>query len=369
MCDAILRGKGLKVGRYTSPHLVDFRERVLVNGDPISEEKVLRFLERTMPLAEKIGATFFELTTALAFAHFDDEAVDVAIIETGLGGRLDSTNVLEPVVATITSIGLDHTESLGGTLAEIATEKAGIFKPDVPAVIGERNPEIAARLRKLAVERGAKPVRLVDHELQVSSISVSTAGTSFVLDTKLGLRTLRTNLIGIHQAYNAATAIATLTAPGWGLEADWGEIERGLTAAKLPGRFQAMGKFIFDVAHNPDAARMLTQTIIAVAPKRPVIAVVAVLADKDWKGFLQEIAPAVNRIIVTNAPSAPAERAWDAASAAEYAARLGTASEVEPDFGAALDRAVAGAATVLVTGSFHTVGDAMSRLQVSPFAP
>jgi len=156
MCDAMLRAKGLRVGRYTSPHLIDFRERVLVDGAPISEESVLRFLRRTMPIAEKIGATFFELTTALAFAHFDESNVDIAVVETGLGGRLDSTNVLEPVAATVTSIGLDHTDLLGTTREAIALEKAGIFKADAAAIIGEQGPSIAAILRKSAHAAGAR---------------------------------------------------------------------------------------------------------------------------------------------------------------------------------------------------------------------
>ncbi len=368
MCDAMLRSCGNKIGRYTSPHLIDFRERVLVNGVPISEQQVLKYLQRMTQLAEKIGATFFELTTALAFAYFDDCGIDIAIIETGLGGRLDSTNVIVPVVATVTSIGLDHTDLLGDTLELIAAEKAGIFKADVPAVIGERKPEIASLLRNAAVRSGAEPIRMVDHEYHVSDVRVTAQGTTFVLDTPLGLRNLRTNLIGFHQAQNAAVAIATVGAPAWGFEPDWKEIEQGLAATHLPGRFQSSGSFIFDVAHNPDAARTLAQTIAAVAPKRPLNAVVAVLSDKNWRGFLDEIAPLVDKLFVTNAPSAPPDRKWDFAAAVEYAAKLGGKSEGETDLEAALTKAAAGGATVLVTGSFHTVGDAMSRLQVSPFA-
>lgn len=368
MCDAMLRNRGNKVGRYTSPHLIDFRERVLVNGVPISEAQVLKYLRRMTPLAEKIGATFFELTTALAFAYFDDCGIDIAVIETGLGGRLDSTNVIEPVVATVTSIGLDHTDLLGDTLEKIAAEKAGIFKNDVPAVIGERNKEIASFLRRAAVAIGAKPIRMVDHEFHVSDVRVSADGTTFVLDTPLGLRTLRTRLAGFHQAQNAAVAIATVGAPAWGFEPDWNEISIGLAATHLPGRFQTSGRYIFDVAHNPEAARTLAQTLVAVAPKRPLCAVVAVLADKDWRGFLSEIAPMLDRLIVTNAPSAPKDRAWDFGAAVEYAAGLGVKSEGEPDLDAALAKAGLEGGSVLVTGSFHTVGDAMSRLQVSPFA-
>lgn len=368
MCDAMLRAKGLRVGRYTSPHLIDFRERVLVDGEPITEARVLGFLKRTMPLAERIGATFFELTTALAFAHFDDSAVDVAVIETGLGGRLDSTNVIEPAVATVTSIGLDHTELLGATLEAIAREKAGIFKPDVPAIIGEPSPEIAAVLRTAAAEAGARPVRNANHEFRFSQVKVDLGGTSFVLDTNLGLRPMRTNLVGAHQAQNAAIAIATVAALGARLEPDWGEIERGLGAVSLPGRFQMQGRYILDVAHNPDAARALTQTMLAVGPPRPRTAIISVLSDKDWRAVLTELAPAADRFILTSAPSAPLERAWNTAEAASFARSVGLVADEEPDLDAALAKGLKGAATVLVTGSFHTVGDAMLRLQVSPFA-
>ena len=128
-CDALLRARALRVAKYTSPHLVDFRERMVVAGEPIPADAVIEFVERHTPLVERLGATFFEATTALAFDWFARSAVDVAIIETGLGGRLDSTNVLDPVVAGVTAIGIDHTEYLGDTLQEIAAEKAGIFKP------------------------------------------------------------------------------------------------------------------------------------------------------------------------------------------------------------------------------------------------
>lgn len=368
MCDAMFRAKRLRVGRYTSPHLIDFRERILVDGDPIGEAAVLKFLERAMPLAEKIGATFFELTTALAFAHFDDSHVDVAVIETGLGGRLDSTNVLTPVTATVTSIGLDHTELLGDTLELIAAEKAGIFKPDVPAIIGDKDPAIIGVLRKHATEIGARPIRVVDHEVGVSDVKVTQSGTTFVLDTRLGLRSLRTNLVGYHQAQNAAVAVATVRAATLGLEPEWEEIARGLQGVRLPGRFQRRDRYIFDVAHNPAAAKVLARTVIAVAPQRPVTAVVAVLSDKDWRGILSEIGPVVDRVVITTAPSAPPDRKWDENAAVEYCREIGVTCVGEPDLEKALRLAADGAATVIVTGSFHTVGDAMSRLQVSPFA-
>ncbi|HXG72616.1 MAG TPA: Mur ligase family protein, partial [Gemmatimonadaceae bacterium] len=155
--EAIFRAEGLRVGRYTSPHLIDFRERITIDAVPITEQEVLAFLERWIATGEELGATFFELTTAMAFQHFANGAVDFAIVETGLGGRLDSTNVLSPRVATVTSIGLDHTDLLGDSLRAIAREKAGIFKADTPAVIGEADAEIRDLLARCAEDAGSRP--------------------------------------------------------------------------------------------------------------------------------------------------------------------------------------------------------------------
>ena len=363
-CEALLRARGLVVGRYTSPHLVDFRERVTVNGKPMFEEEVLEFLERWIPTAEQMGATFFEVTTALAFDWLAKREVDLAVIETGLGGRLDSTNVLTPRVATVISIGLDHTDLLGDTLEAIAKEKAGIFKPGVPAVIGEPAPAIRALLAKCAQESGAKPVVVLDETYAIGDVAVTASGTSFTLNGQA----MVTPLIGAHQARNTATAIATLAAVGKEYLPPPGEISKALAAVFLPGRFQRHGKFIFDVAHNPDGARTIAETLRAVNPPAPRTALVAVLADKDWQGIIRALAPAVDRFLFTNAPSAPAERRWDPAKALAFAKAQGFAAELEPDMDAALTLAQKESGTVLVTGSFHTVGDAMSRLQVSPFA-
>jgi dihydrofolate synthase / folylpolyglutamate synthase len=367
-CEALLRARGLVVGRYTSPHLVDFRERLTVNGKPIFEEEVLEFLKRWIPTAEEIGATFFEVTTALAFDWLVKQEVDIAVIETGLGGRLDSTNVLTPRVATVTSIGLDHTDLLGDTLEAIAREKAGIFKDGVPAVIGEPAPEIRQLLATCAREAAAEPVVILDDDYGISNVEVSPGGTSFTLARGADVLHLTTPLLGEHQARNTATAIATVTAIGKEYLPPQHEISKALSGVFLPGRFQRSGQIIFDVAHNPAGARTVAQTIRALDPPHPRTALIAVLADKDWRGIISELAPAVDRFLFTNAPSAPSERRWDAAEARSFAKAQGFEADVEPDMDAALARGQKQSGTLLVTGSFHTVGDAMSRLQVSPFA-
>src|SRR5688500_6965437 len=175
--EALLRGQGHRGGRYTSPHLIDFRERITVDGMPIPEERVLSFLEQWTPAAEEMGATFFEITTALAFSWLVEQRVDIAVIETGLGGRLDSTNVLSPEVAVVTSIAEDHTELLGSTLPQIAGEKAGIFKRGVPAVIGEPGGEIQHVLVSHARERAADPIIVVNDDYNIDNIAVLSSGT------------------------------------------------------------------------------------------------------------------------------------------------------------------------------------------------
>ena len=367
-CEALLRARGFTVGRYTSPHLVDFRERITVNGHPISEEEVLEFLERWIPAAEEMGATFFEVTTALAFNWLAWKEVDFAVIETGLGGRLDSTNVLAPRVATVTSIGLDHTDLLGDTLESIAKEKAGIFKAGAPAVIGEPTPAIRDILARCATDQGAAPVVVLEDEYGISDVDVSPKGTAFTLEHHKHGHHVITPLIGKYQARNTATGIATLAAMGEQYLPAPSEISSALEAVFLPGRFQPAGKFIFDVAHNPAGARSVAETIASLDPPRPRTALIAVLADKDWRGIINELAPVVDRFMFTNAPSAPAERKWNPVEAHAYASSRGFDADLEPDLDVALARGQKRCGTVLVTGSFHTVGDVMSRLQVSPFA-
>ena len=364
--DALLCARGMRVGRYTSPHLVDFRERICVNGVPIPEEDVLAFIEARTPDIERLGATFFEATTCLAFDYFRRAEVDVAVIEVGLGGRLDATNVIHPLAAGVTSIGLDHLQYLGDTLEDIAREKAGIFKPGVPAVIGEPEPRIRELLARHAADACAQPVLVVHDAWAVEDVVVDEAGTSFVLRTPRGARALHTPLVGRHQAGNTATALAMLELAGGPYAAAASHAARTLGQVTIPGRFQRCGDVIFDVAHNPAGALVLGETLAAIAPAHPVSCLLTVLRDKDWRAMMTELAPHVDRFVLTAPPSVPADRAWVLDDAVAFAHANGWAADADADFDQALDRARNGAATTLVTGSFHTVGDAMARLQVSP---
>jgi dihydrofolate synthase / folylpolyglutamate synthase len=366
IADALLRAKGLRVARYTSPHLVDFRERIAVNGVPIGEETVVRFIDEYTPLVERLGASFFEATTALALLHFARSNVDIALIEVGLGGRLDSTNVVVPRAAGVTSIGYDHMEYLGPTLEAIAGEKAGIFKRGIPAVIGELDTEVRGWLARDARRAGASIVRVVPEEMQVSDVELLARGTRFRLRALGDERVIETPLVGRHQSANFAFTLALLDAAGDPFRVSLAEAAVSVASVRLPGRFQRVGRWIFDVAHNADGVRTLAASLAEVASERPIVALLCVLGDKDWRGMMDAIAPTIDHFILTDAPTAPPSRAWPLTDALAYAREKGYRADAITDFDAALHRADAEGATVLVTGSFHTVGDAMARLQVSP---
>jgi len=365
---ALLGARGHRVARYTSPHLVDFRERIVVDGRAIAEDEVVEFVHRWSGDAESIGASFFEFTTAMAFEHFARAGADVAVIETGLGGRLDSTNVVSPVVAGVTEIGLDHTELLGDTLAAIAREKAGIYKAGAAAVVGARDVDVRRMLAEQARAAGAAPVRVVADEVAIADVGVGLAGTTFDVDAPFGRGVLTTPLLGRFQVDNATTALTMLDAAGERWRMPFDVIAAALPRVRLPGRLQRVGAWVFDVAHNPDGARVLAETLRALDLARPVVALVAILADKDWAGILGALAGAVDHFVLTTAPTAPANRVWRPDDALRLAQERGWSAEVVTDFDAAMSRAAAAGGTTLVAGSFHTVGDAMARLQVDPLA-
>jgi dihydrofolate synthase/folylpolyglutamate synthase len=360
--DALLRAQGLRVGRYTSPHLIDFRERIVVDGVPIDEASVVSFIERWTPEVERLNATFFEATTCMAFDYFARQEVDVAVVEVGLGGRLDATNVITPLVTGITSIGLDHMQYLGDTLELIAREKAGIFKPGRPAVIGEQDVEIRALLADIATRTGAVPVRVLPEEWSIDDIEVGVQGTSFTLHTGSGPRPLHTPLVGRHQAMNTAVALAMLELAGAPYAQAARNAETDLPRVAIPGRFQRCGDLIFDVAHNPAGTAVLCDTLALLHPPRPLAVLLTVLGDKDWRAMMTLLAQHVDRFVLTAPPSVPTERAWVLDEAEHYARAQGWDATAERDFDRALELARTGAATTLVTGSFHTVGDAMVRL-------
>ncbi len=364
MLAEILRAGGWRVGLYTSPHLVSFRERIVVDGVPVGEDAVTMWARRLEEPAHRLGATFFEISTALAFADFAARGADVAVVEVGLGGRLDATNVIAPLAAGVTRIAVEHTEYLGPDRPSIAREKAGIAKPGVPFVTTEPDRAIAELLIAEARSRGAV-AEWLDPATALSGLVAGAGGVRFDATTPgRGYAGLAVALMGAYQASNALLAIrlAELAAPSFAV--DERAIRSGLAAARVPGRFDRRGKWLFDVAHNPDGARALASALAIAAPPRPLVTVVSVLRDKAWREVLAVLAPASDALVLTRAPSAPGERAWDLQEAAAWARQEGYAARAEPDFDAALRGAASAGATVLVTGSFHTVGDAMARLPV-----
>ena len=254
MIQAILRENGLKVGLYTSPHLISFNERIRINGLPISDEYIIEFMARFNSVIDAVEATFFEATTVLALHYFLNQEVDVAVIETGLGGRLDSTNVIDPELTIITSIDLDHQQLLGETLIDIAVEKAGIIKKQTPVLVCSQTPEVMDVIRKKAQENNAPIIYSNDPK----KINIDHHSTGFELDKKQYF----VPLIGAHQAINAGLAIRAVMhhCP----EMKKTEIQSGLSNTKWFGRFQPLLKKLpiyYDVAHNPGGIRTIRASL------------------------------------------------------------------------------------------------------------
>lgn len=368
--DSVLRAGGHRVGLYTSPHLCTFRERIQIGGVPVSEQALLAAASRLWPVIEREGASFFEATTALAFLIFAEAGVETAVVEVGLGGRLDSTNVIDPELVVLTNVAVDHVDYLGETLATIAEEKSGIIKAGAPVVTGERDPEALEIFRRRAAAVGV-PLYELDAR-SVADVAVSLVGTRFRAGSEVwGELELETPLIGEHQAWNTALAVRALERVPRDLLPTRDELIRGVAGVRWPGRLQwerLEGRdWIFDVAHNPTGIASLLRSLSHLPLPGPLVAVVGILGDKDWVSMLSLLEGSVDRLILTVPPTAPVGRAWDPDRAFR---RLAPGrSRVVHDFRAALESAQdeAGEGTVLVTGSFHTVGDALAVLGLAPY--
>ena len=349
---AALREAGWKVGLYTSPHLISFRERVQVDGAPISEEAVAMWIGRLLsPILER-KATFFEATTALAFADFAARGAEIAVVEVGLGGRLDSTNVVRPLVSGVTRIQRDHMKYLGDSLELIACEKAGIAKPGAPFVIGETDPQLVEVLRREARRAVGRADSRTKADIRVLPPDYEWCGPL--------------SMAGPHQRRNAAVAHGILSALPAPYRPTPEQLERAFGSVRVAGRLERRGRWLFDVAHNPDGMRSLVAALGVMHPPRPVHALVSILGDKEWPEMLVQLDQVIDRGFLTSAPTA-ASRGWDI----EWLRRwLRDPSRppanadwtLIPDFTEAIDRVQHGAGTMLVTGSFHTVGDVMQAL-------
>ncbi|HVP39337.1 MAG TPA: Mur ligase family protein [Candidatus Saccharimonadales bacterium] len=356
--ERILREAGYRTGLYTSPHLVDFGERVRVDGRAIPAARLAALLRRFAPRGERGGHSFFEVATALALRHFADAQVDIAVLEVGLGGRLDSTNAVLPEVSVLTGVSLEHTEYLGNTLAGIAREKAGIVRRGRPAVVGGRG-RARELLAAAAAARGARVV-IAQRAARLRLLSQDPAGMELELPS--GAR-LRTALVGRHQISNLeCAAAAALALRGRGFALDSLHVARGLAAVRWPGRFEWLARrgVVLDVAHNPEAAVAFARTWREVFG-RPAVGVLGMLKDKDAAGVARRLRCCA-RLLVATAPAT--ERALPAAALARALGRA--RHRVEPDVAAALRHALAArrpGEPVFVTGSLYTVGEAIPLLR------
>ena len=373
---------GYRTGFYTSPHLLTFRERILVGPDLISEADVLRLCGRVWPQVNQDSPpTFFEFVTALAFLYFREQGVEIAIIEAGLGGRLDSTNVIEPLAAAITNVTLEHTEHLGDTVSAIAAEKAGIIKPGRPLVTGRLNPEAEAVIARTAAEKNS-PWLALGRDFEIASTGRDEAGRTLISFTQAGevWADLPLSLAGAHQLDNAAVALALgrlLRSQGFDLRAE--HFRAGLPRVAWPGRAEtwppaawpptgplARAPLLVDGAHNPAGAQALADHLAGL-PRRRLHLLVGIMADKDIASVLSPLLPLADRLYLTRprfSRAASPELLRDKITAA-----LGPPSSpttLHPDLEEALQAAASEAEPedlVILSGSLFTVGEGLAYLR------
>jgi dihydrofolate synthase/folylpolyglutamate synthase len=349
MTEAVLRASGLRTGLFSSPHLARFTERIRVDGQEVDGDRLAAFDRRVA--ATEVPLTYFEVATALGFLAMAAGGVEVAVLETGLGGRLDAVTTCVPCATAITSIGLDHTEYLGGTLAAVAREKAGILKPGVPCFLGRLPPEADEAIERAAAEVGAPLFRF---------------GRDF------GPSPFPTALLGAHQKENAALAAQLARAAGRQVGkpiADWATA-RGLETVRWPGRCEPVGDdLLFDCAHNADGARALAAALPALAAGRRVVLLVSIVGDKDVQAMLAALAPVAAAVVTTRSDN---PRALPPADLAAAATMLTAETAAVDDPMAALEearrRAGAGG-LVVVCGSMFLVGLLRAHVLGEPVDP
>ena len=368
---SVLQHAGHRVGLYTSPHLCSFTERFQVAGHPVGARELDELAGELWSDIERHELSFFEAATALAFHLFERRGVDVAVIEVGLGGRLDATNVVLPLITAVTNVAMDHSEYLGETLVEVAREKAGIVKPGVTLLTAETDPRLLSVFADVC-DRNEAPFFPLGIEAESMALDIAEDCTAFTVPTRRwGPLRLRTPLVGEHQALNGALSVSILEGLPEFLRPDERALRAGVGGVCWPGRAQVSrtgGRtWVFDVAHNPAGASALASVLECLTLPRPVVLLAAVLGDKNWRSMLPPLLKEVDRSVLTQAPSAPRERRWNPRDAAEVVAGLDTM--VCLDFGEAIKRAgeLANRGTVVVTGSNHTVGDALKVLRLPLF--
>jgi dihydrofolate synthase/folylpolyglutamate synthase len=387
LCAAVLSTQGYKTGLYTSPHMVEFTERIRIDGKMIPKADLVEMMEKLKRVAKKVpDITTFELTTALAFLYFSLQKVDYAVFEVGLGGRLDATNIVEPIISVITSISYDHVKILGNTLSEIAAEKGGIIKSNTPVVVAPQKEEARLKLESIARERNAPIIQIGrdylyaadSHSLDDQYFLVWTPDEQPLVDEFIEsagrniwspLR-LKIPLLGFHQVENAATAYAALkTAEKFGVELSLTAYQQGFSQVDWPGRLELLRRHppvVIDSAHNRYSTLRLRQAMDDYFPGLPILLVFGASEDKDIEGMFQELLPRVRRVITTQTTH---PRAIDANALVELAHRSGRSAKaivpIEDAFKEALEEAGEDS-LILITGSIFMAAaarDILSGLQ------
>ena len=379
MIDSLLFEMGLRTGRFTSPHLESYLERISINGQPIDAKELIFSFNDISPYLDLMDSkfenpiSFFEAITALAFAAFAEHPIDVGVIEVGMGGQWDATNVVAADVSVITPIGLDHMEYLGSTISEIAATKAGIIKENGFIVLAQQTPEAAVELLRRAAEVGADVAR-EGLEYSIDSRAIAVGGQ---LISITGLRghydDIFLPLHGKHQASNAAAALIAVEAFFGEQDLDIDAVRAGFANVTSPGRCEVIHRdptIILDAAHNPHGAKAIAETMQSEFTFDEVTGIVALMADKDALGILQALEPVVNLVIVTTNSS---ERSMNVADLSKLATQVFGADRVfeEETLEGAIDRAVKDSVrplsdeslAILITGSVVTVGEARTAVR------
>ncbi|HOF17779.1 MAG TPA: folylpolyglutamate synthase/dihydrofolate synthase family protein [Phycisphaerae bacterium] len=370
MLATMLQACGYKVGLYTSPHICDIRERITINRTLITQVELARLICRVEPLLAKMTddkPTFFEIFTALAFCYFVEQGVDIAVVECGLGGRLDSTNVLQPLVAGLTSLSMDHMHQLGNTLQEIAAEKAGIFKKNTPAISVPQAPEAKRVLRRAAKDTAANLMFTgdeIEFSYRVESSRRDGCHTRVCLTTPQSrFEHLPVPLLGEHQALNCGLALALLDQLKLkGMKIDDQAAMQGLAGIYLPGRMEMIRedpRVLVDGAHNAASVQALMRAIGQHIPYDSMVVIFGCAADKDIHGMMEQIATGADKVIFTRAANNP--RAANPRDLAEvYEERAGRVAQVTETLAEAVriaTSAVSREDLICVTGSFYLVGE------------
>ncbi len=370
MLATMLEACGFRVGLYTSPHICDVRERIMINGEMISQAALTRLICQAEPIIEKMDKdkpTFFEIFTALAFMHFAEQKVDIAVIEAGLGGRLDSTNIIDPAVCGLTSISLDHMHQLGNTVALIAAEKAGIFKASTPAISVPQAPEAKRVLKKAAKELNTSLMFTgedIEFSYRVESSRQQGCHARICLTTPISrFEHLPVPLLGEHQAMNCGLALAMLDQlKAQGMKIDDRAAAKGLADLKIPGRMEMVStdpRIMLDGAHNGASIQALMRAIGQHIPYDSMVMIFGCAADKDINGMMEQIASGADKVIFTKSNNPRAALPHDLA--AIYEERSGRVAQVCENLRDALRvarNAVSREDLICVCGSFYLVGEA-----------